>query len=435
MTKIVIIGAGSWFGGKLSMDILSRDPLKGATIAVCDLCVEKLQKVARYVRRVIDAYGLPAKVEWDTERAKLLPGSDFVITSVSVGGPAYWGRPFADEINIPRKYGLDQAVGDTVGPGGVFRFLRTAPTQLEFCRDIERLCSDALLLNYTNPMAMLTWLHSAASSVRNVGLCHGVQHTSEYLARLIGAPYEECDFLVAGINHLAWFLKFTHNNEDAYPKLRQAIADPKNLRNERGFCEAVRFEIFKHFGYFSTEGPNHDSEYMPYFRRTQELLDRFELKSTPVHMSEPEYVEEPRPWLDEEDTWEIPELKPSQEYAAGIIEALVTNKPFRFNGNVMNERFITNLPEGCCVEVPCVADGEGIHPCRVGDLPPQCAALNRANIAVQELAVRSVLKGDRESAFLAVALDPLTAAVLSLNEIREMFEEMWQVEKELGLLP
>lgn len=430
MSRIVIIGAGSGFGGKLSVDILSREPLQDSTIVLCDIDPEKVENVAAYVRRVIDSYDLPANVEFGTDRGELLGGADFVITSVSVGGPAYWGRPFADEINIPAKYGVDQAVGDTIGPGGVFRFLRTVPVQLEFCRDIERLCPEALLLNYTNPMAMLTWAHSVGSSVRNVGLCHGVQNTGMLMAKLIGVPYEECEFLVGGINHLAWFLEFTHDKRDAYPRLREVIADPQKAETKAGRWETVRFEIMKHFGYFPTEGSKHDSEYMPYFRRTQEMRERYNVTRSEVRMTEPVRRDEPRPWLDPANK-EVPKLRRSHEYASGIMEAVVTNDPFRFNGNVMNTGLITNLPQDCCVEVPCMADGRGIHPCYVGDLPPQCAALDRANIAVQELAVKAALERDREAAFHAVALDPLTAAILTLDKIREMFEEMWEAEKHL----
>ena len=372
-------------------------------------------------------------MEWGTERPKLLAGANFVITSVSVGGPAYWGRPYADEINIPARFGVDQRVGDTVGPGGVFRFLRTAPVQLEFCKDIEKHCPDALLLNYTNPMAMMTWWHSAASSVRNVGLCHGVQFTGKLMAKLIDAPYEECEFLCVGINHLAWFLEFTHNGKDAYPKLRQIAAeDPAKAHAKTGRWENVRFEIMKQFGYFPTESSNHDSEYMPYFRRTKQMREKYNVMSREVSMTEPNYADqdEPRPWLDENDQ-EIPKLATSNEYASGIMAAIVTGEPFVFNGNVMNDGLITNLPANACVEVPCVADSSGIHPRKMGDLPPQCAALDRANIAVHELAVTAALNHDKEAAFHAVALDPLTASVLPLDKIREMFDEMWESEKHL----
>jgi len=422
MAKIVIIGAGSGFGGRLSIDILSRRPLRDSTIALCDINPKSLEAVARYVQRAIDAHHLPARLLGGTDRKELLPGADFVVTAVSVGGPAYSGRPFADEINIPRKYGVDQSVGDTIGPGGVFRTLRTGPVQLGFCRDIEAICPDALLMNYTNPMAMLTWIHSEGSSVRNVGLCHSVQGTTEQVAKYAGVPYEEASFLVAGINHQGWILEFRHKGRDAYPLLRRAMEDPVILKKD-----PVRFEMMRRFGYFLTESSTHNSEYVPYFRRTQELRDQFGLVSRAVP-TEPKVKQ--RPWQQEGDA-AAPPLTPSREYASGIIEAVVTNVPFRINGNVMNAGIITNLPEGCCVEVPCLVDGQGVHPCHVGALPPQCAAINRSNIAVQELAARAVLDRDREAAFRAVALDPLTASVLALAEIRRMFDELWEAEKHL----
>jgi alpha-galactosidase len=423
MTKVVIIGAGSGFGSRLSIDILSREPLRDATIGLVDINAERLEAVARYIRRVIEANDLPALVETSLDRTDLLPGADAVITSVSVGGGAYWGWPFAPEIEIPRRYGVDQQVGDTIGPGGVFRFLRTGPVQLAFCRDVARLCPDALVINYTNPMAMLTWLHSVGSGVANVGLCHSVQGTAHRLADFIGVPREEVDYWVAGINHQAWFLRFEQAGKDLYPRLRQAMDDPEIYEKER-----VRWEMMRHFGYFVTESSGHNSEYVPYFRRTEALRETYGLHTREVAMEPRE-----REWMKDtgvDDAGKL-ELIRSHEYASGIIEAMVTDEPFRFNGSVMNHGLIDNLPGGSCVEVPCIADRLGVHPCRVGALPPQCAALNASNIAVQELAVKAVLERDREAAFHAVALDPLTAATVGLDDIRTMFEEMWEAEGDL----
>jgi alpha-galactosidase len=425
MPKIVIIGAGSGFGGRLSIDILACEALKDSTIALCDIDEERLNAVADYVNRAIEGHNLPAKCISSVDRRELLAGADCVVTAVSIGGPAYWGEPYASEIGIPLKYGIDQAVGDTVGPAGVFRFLRTAKEHLQFCKDMERYCPDALMLNYTNPMAMLTWLHSVGSSIQNVGLCHSVQGTTQKLARAIGVPYEEVSYLVAGINHQAWVLRFRRKGRDVYPLIREAADREESLQTDK-----VRVEMMKQFGYFVTESSHHNSEYLPYFRRTKEIREYFGLPDRrPVSM-EPRRR---RAW--EKDTGvegdsesAIPELKPSHEYASQIIEAQLTGVPFCFNGNVMNYGSIVNLPNRCCVEVPCVVDREGIHPCYVGELPPQCAALNMSNIAVQELAVRAFLDRDKEAAFHAVALDPLTASILPLHKIRDMFEELWQAE-------
>ena len=425
MTKVVIIGAGSQFGGKLSRDVLALPGLPaGTVIGLCDLNAEKLELVARFVRRIIAGHGLDARVETSTDRRTLLAGADFVVTSISVGGPAYAGFPFTAEINLPfQKYGLTQSVADTIGVGGVFRFLRTAPEQLAVCRDMEELCPDALLLNYTNPMAMLTWLHSAASKIANVGLCHSVQHTLSELSGYLGVPKSEVTFEVAGINHQAWFLTLRHGAEDLYPRLRACLDDPETLNKDR-----VRFEMMRYFDYFVTESSKHCSEYHPYFRRTEELRDRYGLE--PWIASDVEGVR----WKPEADDAPLPSLERSEEYAAEIIQARVSGKPFVFYGNVMNTGLIDNLPDGCCVEVPCLADGAGLHPCHAGALPVQLAHLNLSNIAVQDLAVQAVLKRDRRLAFQACALDPLTRAVLSLEDTQALFDEIWAAETEAGLL-
>lgn len=426
MAKIVIIGAGSGFGGRLSVDILSREALQHSTICLCDIHPGRLKSVTDYVQRTIDKYNLPTRLESSTDRRKVLAGADFVVTSISVGGGAYYGFPYNVEIEVPRKYGVDQAVGDTVGPGAVFRFLRTGPVQQQILRDMEELCPNALVLNHTNPMCMLTWLHSVGTSIANVGLCHGVQATTRKMAKLLDVPYEETNFLCAGINHLAWVLDFHHGKEDLYPRLRALIDQPDKIEGEE-----VRFEIFKHFGVFSTESNRHDSEYMPYFRRTEQLRGKFDLESREVGMTVPSK----REWMtdsgDEEDQEPVGELKLSHEYSSGIMEAVVTNEPYRFNGNVMNHGLIGNLPQGCCVEVPCMVDSQGVNPCHVPDLPAQLAAIDRTNINVQELAVQAVLERDKEAAFHACCLDPLTASVLSLDNIRAMFEEMWEAEASL----
>jgi alpha-galactosidase len=425
MAKIVIIGAGSGFGSRLSIDILAREALKDSTIALCDIHPERLAQVQAYVQRAVDGHNLPGKVIASTNREELLPGADCVVTAVSIGGAAYWGEPYRSEVEIPLKYGIHQTVADTIGVGGIFRFLRTADEHLNFAVDMERLCPDALLLNYTNPMCMLTWLHSVGSSIQNVGLCHSVQGTTKKLAKGVGVAYEELNYLVAGINHQAWVLKLRHGDEDLYPKLREIVEMHEDFAEDR-----VRVEMMRQFGYFVTESTRHNAEYLPYFRRTQEQRTYYGVPDRgPVSMENTRK----RDWMkdlgvEDDGDAEIPPLTSSHEYASLIIEAKLTGTPFAFNGNVMNHGSIANLPANCCVEVPCLADRGGVHPTYVGDLPPQLAALNMSNIAVQELAVRAVLDRDREAAFHACALDPLTASVVSLPQIREMFEELWQAE-------
>jgi len=421
--KAVIIGAGSAFGSRLSIDILSRKPLEDSTITLCDINEEKLETVSAFVQAAIDHHKLPAKVEAGTDRRKLLPGADFVIISVSIGGPAYFDKPYEDEIDIPAKYGVRQTVGDTVGPGGIFRALRTAPVLMAIARDIAELAPNALILNYTNPMAILTWILNETIDNQSVGLCHGVQGTSKKMAKYIEAPYEKTGYWVAGINHMAWFLEFTYNRRDAYPALRKAMEDPK-IYNQ----DPTRFDMLKHFGYFCTESSRHTQEYVPYFRKNIERIERYEKITKAVKGKRQNWYEDMGVKASEADSIE---LKRSHEYASGIMEAIATSAPFRFNGNVMNDKLIDALPPNCCVEVPCLTDGQGVHPCRIPSLPAACASLCRTNVNVQELAVKAAMENDREAAFHAVALDPLTAATLSLDKAREMFEELWEAEGDL----
>ncbi|MDX1932444.1 MAG: alpha-galactosidase [Capsulimonadales bacterium] len=423
MTKIVIIGAGSGFGAELSCDILSLPELKDATIALCDIHEGRLAAITRFMRRVVEANHLGAKIVSGTDRRELLDGADFVVTSISVGGAAYAGYPHNIEVEIPQKYGIEQSVADTIGVGGIFRFLRTAPVQWAICRDMEELCPDALLLNYTNPMCMLTWLHSRGSRIANVGLCHSIQHTSNQIADYIGIARGELSYLAAGINHQCWFLKLDHRGEDVYPRLRNALNDPDTVAKDN-----VRFEMMRHFGYFVSESTVHCSEYHPYFRRTPELLEQFQLSRRTV-AAEPNYAR--RPYLSDPENAPLRDLTVSVEYASQIIRAVVADRPFRFWGNVMNHGLIDNLPNGCCVEVPCLVDGQGVHPCHVGSLPPQLAHLNLTNIAPQELAVRAVQERNREYAYHAVLLDPLARAVCSLDRLRVMFDELWDAEGDL----
>jgi alpha-galactosidase len=422
MTKIVIIGAGSGFGGKLSRDILALPELNDAEIVLCDIDATKLKAITRYVQRIAEEYKLPAKVWGTLDRREALKGANFVVTSIAVGGPAYAGFPFKQEVEIPRKYGVDQSVADTIGVGGVFRFLRTAPVQLAICKDMEELCPDALLLNYTNPMCMLTWLHTEGSKIANVGLCHSVQNTIRELSEYLGVPREEVTYRCAGINHQAWYLTLRHNGKDLYPLLREKLNDPATVARD-----SVRFEVYKHFGYFVTESTTHCSEYHPYFRRTKELREQFGLKERTI-LDAPA---QQRDWLADPENVTLPELKTSNEYAAEIIRAQVTDHPYRFNGNVMNTGLISNLPDNCCVEVPCLVDASGVQPTHIGALPPQLAHLNLSNIAVQELAVRAALDRDKEAAFHACALDPLTRSICTLDQIRAMFDELWEAEGDL----
>lgn len=418
MPKIAMIGAGSVvFAQRLTTDILSWPELQDSTIALMDLDTTRLDLVGNLADRLVREQKLPAKIVRTTDRREALDGADFVIVMIQVGGVAAV-RP---DVEIPHRFGVDQAVGDTLGPGGVFRALRTIPVILDICRDMEELCPKALLINYSNPMAMICWAIAAATKIQAIGMCHSVQGTSRQLAGYIGADYADVDYWVAGINHQAWFLRFEVNGQNAYPRLREAMASPEIYEKDR-----VRFEMMRHFGYFVTESTRHMSEYVPYFRRTPELAERYAppwRRDYDLYTKRQEtYYEKVRRQVSGEEP--IPTDR-THEYCSYVIHSMQADTPFRINANVPNTGLITNLPDGCCVEVPCFVDRLGVHPCYVGDLPPQLAALDRSNIAVQNLTVQAALTGDRESVYQAVQLDPLTAAVLPLDQARTMTDELF----------
>jgi len=390
--KISLIGAGSVvFARRLFQDLVSTPSLDGSTVSLMDVDASRMEAISDFARRLIKDSGSRVTVEETGDRHESLDGADYVLLTIRVGDDP------AIDLGIPRKYGIDQAVGDTIGPGGVFKALRTAPVLLDICHDMETLCPDAWLLNYTNPMAISSWAISEDTSVNALGLCHSVQHTTERLAGYIGATPEDVSAWVAGINHMAWFLRFERDDHDAYPDLWRAMDDQDTWAKD-----TVRFEIMRRFGYFVTESTRHMSEYVPYFRTRPEDRMHAELESAqPLTATR------------------------SEEYACRIIEAMESGTATVVNGNVPNDGLIANLTQGCCVEVPCVVDGLGVHPMSVGALPPQLAALNMSSIAVHELATTAVLEGSREAALHAVVLDPLTAAVLPLDRIVDMFDEMW----------
>ncbi|MCD6361149.1 MAG: alpha-glucosidase/alpha-galactosidase [Armatimonadetes bacterium] len=315
---------------------------------------------------------------------------------------------------------MDQAVGDTIGPGGIFQGLRNAPDFAVIAESIHDTAPHALVINHSNPMAINCWMWSIAwPDIPHVGLCHSVQGTSRQLADYLDVLYEELDYWVAGINHMAWFLRLERAGEDLYPLLRERMEDPEVYDRDR-----VRFEVLRHFGYFVTESSLHMSEYCPWFRRTPELMQRYDLKSRDMAAMSDRWANYMAKLREELDGDEPIRLQRSHEYTVDIIEAIETDRPCEVNVSVPNTDLITNLPAGCSVEVPCLVDRRGVHPCHVGDLPPQLAALNAANVHSQELAVKAALEGDRAALYQALALDPLTGAVLSLEEIRRMADEM-----------
>jgi alpha-galactosidase len=431
MPNITLIGAGSVvFTRNLCSDILLTPALQNATITLMDIDPGRLAQARDLVQALIDGRRIDARVVATTDRRAAVRGADYVVTTFQQGGL----EAYQLDIDIPKKYGVEQCVGDTLGPGGVFRALRTIPVLTELGRDMDELAPNALLLNYVNPMAANCWAFDKATGRPHVGLCHSVQGTSEMLARWIDVPYEQVVFHCAGINHQAFFLTFRRDNEDLYPRIWQAIENPTIYGSE-----PVRIDMMKYFGYFVTESSGHASEYVPYFRKsarivTDELVPRFtnqrddwfDFGRTGGYLREclsrQERAQHEFQALIAGDK-ALPTER-THEYGSYIIEAIETNQPARINGNVPNHGLIDNLPEGCCVEVPCLVDGNGIQPTKVGAVPPQLAALNRTNINVQELIVHAALTGDTAAVHHAVMLDPLTAAVCTLPQIHAMVDEL-----------
>lgn len=421
MPKIAFIGAGSVvFSRTLILDILSCPELQNSTLCLMDIDAERLGVIEALARRAVRDKEVPARVEATTDRRRALDGADYVIVMIQVGGLA----PFEHDIAIPLRYGIDQSVGDTLGPGGVFRALRTIPVLVDIARDMEALCPRALMLQYSNPMAMNCWALAEASPIAVVGLCHSVQGTARQMAGYINVDIDRVSYWCAGINHMAWYLKYEVDGPDAYPMLRAAMEDPDVFARDK-----TRFEVLRHFDYFVTESTHHMSEYTPYFRKRPDLVEQF---ATPrwdylelcKNGWQPHYQQARRQAAGEEP---LPTGR-SHEYASEIIRAHQTGRPARINGNVPNTHLITNLPSGACVEAPILVDKAGLHPCHVGHLPDQLAALNRTNINVQALGVRAALEGSARKAFQAIALDPLTAAMLDLRQIQRMVDDLFQAQ-------
>jgi len=431
LTKITFIGAGSLeFTRGLVRDILTFPRLRDATLALMDIDAERLAFARQSVQRIVDQAQAPARVEATLDRAEALQGADVVLCTILVTGTDVWRH----DIEIPKRYGVDINIGDTRGPAGIFRALRAVPVMLDIVGDMERLCPNAFLLNYTNPMAMLCRAMQRRSAIRLTGLCHSVQGTAAMLARWIGAPLDEITYTCAGINHQAWYVEYQWNGQDAYPLIREAVNRPE-IYNE----EIVRNEMFLHLDYYVTESSGHNSEYNWWFRKRPDLIEKYCTHGTGWNPGEyayilKEYQRRERAWKDEAEWWlarETPiSLARGLEYAAYIINALRGGEVFQFNGNVPNTGLVTNLPPGACVEVPVYADKAGFHPVHVGALPPQCAALTHLNAMIEEMAVEAALTGDPRLVFQAIAHDPLTAAVLSLAEIRDMVNEMFQQNRD-----
>lgn len=449
MPKISFIGAGSTvFAKNLLGDILSYPELADSTISLHDIDPERLRTSEKVAHKIAEALGVSPTIEATLDRAQSLAGADYAIAMIQVGG---YRPSTVIDFEIPKKYGLRQTIADTLGIGGIMRALRTIPVLLEMAHDMERLCPDVTFLQYVNPMAMNMWALDRGSSIRSVGLCHSVPHTAGELAADLGVPADEIDYQVAGINHMAFYLKFQRHGQDLYPALRQVMQEGRMPPTNR-----VRYKLFEKFGYFVTESSEHLSEYVPWFikRDRPDLIEQFNIPLDEYirrcefqlagwealrHVFEDdslrfrvvedyEEMEDVRTDGSERDMERIlhylVQVKRSVEYGSQIVYAMETGKPTVIYGNVGNHGLIDNLPAGCCVELPCLVDKNGIQPTRIGSLPPHLAALMQTNINVQALTVEAALTGKREHIYHAAMLDPHTAAELDLDQIVALVDDL-----------
>jgi len=449
MTKITLLGAGSTvFAKNLMGDILSYPELQDATISLFDIDPARLRTSEIVAHKIAEFFGISPKIEATLDRRQALTDADFAISMFQVGG---YKPGTVTDFEIPKQYGLRQTIADTLGIGGIMRGLRTIPVFLDMTREMEELCPDVTFLQYVNPMAMNCWAISRASSIKTVGLCHSVQGTAEQLAEDIGVPIEEINYICAGINHMAFYLKFEREGENLYPKIRQVFDEGRAPHWNR-----VRYEIFNRVGYFVTESSEHFSEYVPWFikRDRPELIEEFNIpldeyiRRCEVQLTGWEFMrrklEEPEadlkaefaaamrkagvpaehmPWVIEEYE-RANEVQRSHEYGSLIVHSIVTGQPRVIYGNVANHGLIDNLPQGCCVEVPVLVDKSGLQPTKIGALPPHLAAMMRTNVNVQEMVVEAALTGKREYIYYAAMLDPHTAAELSLDQIWHLVDDL-----------
>ncbi len=423
--KIAMIGAGSVvFAQNLLGDIMSWPELQEPHIALMDIDPDRLQVAERMAHKVAAAVGARPKITAHRRRKPALEGADYVINTIQVGGfPAT-----KIDFEIPAKYGLKQTIADTNGIGGIFRALRTMPVMVNIAKEMEELCPRAIFINYANPMAMVCWAVLQATNIQTVGLCHSVQGTAAKLARFMGIPYEQLVYRAAGINHMNFYLKLEYRGKDAYPRLRRAMADPDIFAQD-----PVRFEVMRRFGYFVSESSEHFSEYVPWFIKNAhpELIERYQI---PIN----EYI---RRCVESDKHWKRTkrhmmskrpiEVWRSHEYCGYILHAVETGEPCLVYGNVRNNSLITNLPQGCCVEVPCYVDRNGIQPCHVGDLPPQLAALIRNVVNVHELTVEGFFQRRRDHIYQAALLDSHASAELTIDEIYSMVDDLFEAHADL----
>ncbi|MFD1774897.1 alpha-glucosidase/alpha-galactosidase [Paenibacillus rhizophilus] len=420
MSKITFIGAGSTvFAKNVLGDCMATPALQGFELALYDIDSRRLSDSENMLLNLKQSGGSTCEIKAYSDRKEALRGAKYVINAIQVGG---YDPCTITDFEIPKKYGLRQTIADTVGIGGIFRNLRTIPVMLDFAADIREVCPDALFLNYTNPMAVLTNVMNTYGGVKTVGLCHSVQVCVPHLFEHLGLEQEGVQAKIAGINHMAWLLEVTKDGKDLYPEIKRRAAEKQREPHN----DMVRYEIMQKFGYYNTESSEHTAEYHPYFikRNYPELIDRFQI---PLD-------EYPRRCVEQIGRWEHMreelvnnrnlEHARSHEYASYIMEAIETNVPYKIGGNVMNTGLITNLPREACVEVPCLVDRSGVQPTFIGDLPPQLAALNLTNINTQLLTIEAAITRKKEHIYHAAMLDPHTAAELSMDDIVSMCNDL-----------
>ena len=427
MSKITFLGAGSTvFAKNVLGDCMLVPALEGFEFALFDIDEKRLRDSEHMLQNLKENLNKNIEIKAYLNRKDALRGANYVINAIQVGG---YRPSTVIDFEIPKKYGLRQTIADTVGIGGIFRNLRTIPVMLDFAKDMEEVCPDALFLNYTNPMAVLTGVMNRFTSIKTVGLCHSVQVCTKDLFKTLEMDSEGIQEKIAGINHMAWLLEVKRNGEDLYPEIKRRAREKQKTKHH----DMVRFELMDKFGFYVTESSEHNAEYHPYFIKSRypELIERFNI---PLD-------EYPRRCEEQIQRWEtmrqdlvsnkaLDHVR-SKEYGSRIIEAIETNIPFKFGGNVLNTgRLISNLPEKACVEVPCVADRSGITPTYVGDLPEQLAALNRTNINTQLLTIEAAITRKREYIYQAAMLDPHTAAELSLDDIVSLCDDLIEAHGE-----
>jgi len=431
--KIAFIGAGSTvFMKNIVGDVLQRPSLASATIALMDINPVRLEESAIVAGKLIRTLGVKAKVETTADRRRALEGADFVVTAFQVGG---YEPCTVTDFEVPKKYNLRQTIADTLGVGGIMRGLRTVPHLWDLCADMMAVCPDAILMQYVNPMAINTWAISAKyPKIRQVGLCHSVQGTAAELARDLGIPVSEIRYRAAGINHMAFYLKFEHRQKDGsyrnlYPDLvagYRAGKFPKPPDHQLRCPNKVRYEMLTRLGYFVTESSEHFAEYTPYFIKEgrQDLIEKFGI---PLDEYPKRCIEQVARWQKQAQAYKDAdkiEVSASHEYASTIMNSVVTGEPSVIYGNQRNGGCITSLPEDCAAEVPCLVDASGIQPTHIGELPPQLTGLIRTNVNVQELTVAALMTENPEHIYHAAMLDPHTAAELDLDQIWSLTDDL-----------